>query len=231
MEETKIKCWRELAALPDEFKTKNWIFRGVEDSSYDLVPKIGRPDSRKNLDGTNAGYSSGAETLAIERFQREARPHLGVEPRSMLDWLSLAQHHGLPTRLLDWTESPLVAAYFALRPAGIVKGGRKDAAIYGLPSVPIVKTDKECEESAEDVLAYYPQHLTPRITSQRGLFTYHKKPDQSYAPKNLVKWVIPSLICLDLNLSVSKCGINEASMFPDLDGIAKHVGWLYKWCL
>lgn len=122
MEERKIKCWHELAVLPDEFKTKSWIFRGVEDSSYNLVPKIGRPNSRKNLDGTDAGYSSDAETLAIERFQRETRPHLGIEPRSTLDWLSLAQHHGLPTRLLDWTESPLIAAYFALRPTGIING-------------------------------------------------------------------------------------------------------------
>jgi len=231
MEERKIKCWHELAVLPDEFKTKNWIFRGVEDSSYNLVPKIGRPNSRKNLDGTDAGYSSDAEKLAIERFQRETRPHLGIEPRSTLDWLSLAQHHGLPTRLLDWTESPLIAAYFALRPAGIINGVRKDAAIYGIPSVPIVETDEDCEKTMKDVVSYYPQHLTPRITSQRGLFTYHKKPDQPYVPNDLVKWVIPSPICFDLKLAVSKCGVNEASMFPDLDGIAKHVGWLYKWCL
>jgi hypothetical protein len=45
------------------------------------------------------------------------------------------------------------------------------------------------------------------------------------------KWIVPSAICFDLRLAVNKCGINEASMFPDLDGIAKHVGWLYKWDL
>ncbi|WP_077728182.1 FRG domain-containing protein [Methylocaldum sp. 14B] len=231
MEQKTIKCWHDLANLADEFKLKNWIFRGVEDSTYELVPKVGRSDSRKNLDGSHAGYSAEAETLTIDRFQREARPHLGIEPRSNLDWLSIAQHHGLPTRLLDWSESPLVAAYFALRPAGILGGERKDAAIYGHPALPIVKTDEDCKKVGNEVFAYYPQHLTPRITAQRGLFTYHEKPEQPFISERLVKWIIPSLICFDLKLAVSKCGINEASMFPDLDGLAKHVGWLHKWSL
>jgi hypothetical protein len=231
METRTITSWQDISAIADEFKTESWIFRGVEVSAYELIPKIGRCDTRKNWQGTKIGYSAEVEVRAMERFKREARPHLGIEPRSELDWLSIAQHHGLPTRLLDWSESPLVAAYFALRAAGWVGERSEDAAIYGIPSVPVVRTDQECTASTEDVVAYYPQHLTPRITAQRGLFTYHRKPDQPYQPSCCIKWVIPSKICFDLKLAVNKCGINEASMFPDMDGIAKHVGWLYKWSL
>ena len=231
METRTIKTWQDLASISEEFATKTWIFRGVEDESYELIPKIGRLDSRKNLDGSNAGYSSDAENHTVERFMREARPHIGIEPASHLDWLSIAQHHGLPTRFLDWTESPLVAAYFALRRAGIVDGERKDAAIYGLEKVPVVQSDDEYKRSSDEVVSYYPRHLTPRITAQRGLFTCHRNPATPYKPDALLKWIIPSNVCFDLKLVINKSGVNEASMFPDLDGVAKHVGWLHKWKL
>jgi|SRR5215813_958240 len=232
MKTKTITDWQTLASIAEEFKISNWIFRGVEDAQYELVPKVGRPDTSKNLlDGTNVGYSPDFEKRCIERFKREARPHMGIGPESNLDWLSIAQHHGLPTRLLDWTESPLVAAYFALRAGGFIEKDPKDAAIYGFPCPQIVTTDKELCASTNEVVAYFPQHLTPRITVQRGLFTYHKFPDRAYEPVDLVKWVMPSKICFTLKVILNKCGFNEASMFPDLDGIAKHVGWLLKWQL
>jgi hypothetical protein len=193
MKTKTIANWQSLTSIAEEFKTENWIFRGVGDAQYELIPKIGRPDISKNpSDGSNVGYSPGFEQRCIERFKREARPHMGIEPASHLDWLSIAQHHGLPTRLLDWTESPLVAAYIALKPGGFIGLEHKDAAIYGLPCPQIITTDKDLCASSDEVLAYFPQHLTPRITAQRGLFTYHKIPDRAYKPVRLAKWVIPS---------------------------------------
>jgi hypothetical protein len=227
-----LSDWKCLAALADDYKTSNWIFRGVEDEAYELIPRIGRPDASKDLNsGGDLGYSADFETRCIVRFKREARPHMIIEPRSDLDWLSIAQQHGLPTRLLDWTESPLVAAYFALRAGGSVNKQPKNAAIYGLPCPQIVSTDEELSASSADVVAYFPQHLTPRITAQRGLFTHHRVPDSAYKPSDIVKWLIPSGMCFTLKVILNKCGFNEASMFPDLVGVANHVGWLLKWRL
>jgi hypothetical protein len=78
-------------------------------------------------------------------------------------------------------------------------------------------------------VAYFPQHLIPRITAQRGLFTHHHVPDRIYRPSEIVKWIIPHKMCFTLKVILNKCGLNEASMFPDLDGVGNHVGWLLKW--
>src|SRR5258707_5128601 len=143
MKTKTIANWQSRTSIAEEFKTENWIFRGVGDARYELMPKIGRPDISKNpSDGSNVGYSPDFEKRCIERFKREARSHMGIEPASHLDWLSIAQHYGLPTRLLDWTESPLMAAYFALKPGGSIGLEHKDAGIYGLPWPTIIATSK-----------------------------------------------------------------------------------------
>ena len=230
MKTDTLSDWKSLAALAEEYKTSNWIFRGVADEAYELIPRIGRTDASKDLNsGVDLGYSADFEARCIGRFKRESRPHMVIEPHSDLDWLSIAQHHGLPTRLLDWTDSPLIAAYFALRAGGFLNNQPKNAAIYGVPCPKVVSTDEELSGLSADVVAYFPQHLTPRITAQQGLFTYHAVPDHVYEPSEIMKWIIPSRMCFTLKVTLNKCGFNEASMFPDLDGVANHVGWLLKW--
>lgn len=240
MIETTIQTWKELADLAEQFTMgttttirENWIFRGVENKTHDLTPKVGRPGTwRKWPTGDPGEYDPDIEHTAVARFKREVSPHLNLQPASALEWLSVAQHHGMPTRLLDWTESVFVAAYFALKAGGIVvidgKTQRQDAAIYGIPC-PTICDDPD--RTTEDVIAIVPRHLSSRITAQRGLFTWHRKPTKPYDSPQLRKWIIPSNECFKLKVILSKAGFNEASTFPDIDGIAKHIGWLMKWSL
>ena len=238
MDEKKINSWEELINIPLEFHSIPIIFRGVEKYEYELIPKIGREEARKKE--VNKGEKptllpfDGEEfEKLMGRFKKESIPYIDSLPVDYSsdvdeDWMAIAQHHGAPTKLLDWTRSLFVAAYFACKPSGEINGVEYDAAIYGLKykapekeSTPIM--------IKEDVYIYFPNHFMPRITAQRSLFTVHNSPEEPLETKNIIKWEIPSDLCYQFKVALSKSGFDEASLFPDIDGLGSHLGWLYKW--
>lgn len=231
-----IETWSDLAGLVEKYLTSNWIFRGVENATHRLLPAIGRPGARKDIEtGRDLPFEESKEFAMLSRFRREVRPHVSTARRNhdSYDWdlRAVAQHHGLKTRLLDWSESPLIAAFFAVESSGIISGVKTDAALYAVQCPIEIDSETQKWPADHDVVAFYPPHLTPRIAVQRGLFTVHRTPDRPWEPESMNRWVIPADTCLALKLALSRAGINRASLFPDLDGIAAHINWLHKWSI
>jgi type I restriction enzyme M protein len=211
------------------------LFRGVSKAEYKLIPKIGRLNNRPERD------IHSLEVIQFNIFKSLSRLYLEQLPQNDWEWLAIAQHHGLYTRLLDWTTSPLVALYFAVE-----KDYKTDCAVYALcfPNMPdeVEKYNKKDSRVAsiesymqdagstkssdpfnvKGVFLFTPQHVTRRITAQSGLFTIHANPQIAY-DNNLIKFIIPAARRTIIKSDLRIMGITRASLFPDLDGIAQSI--------
>lgn len=189
------------------------IFRGEDSCDYPLLSKWGRYQAR---DGRN---HADMERRVIDFFKRRAAPLLGAQPTSEWEWLAVAQHHGLPTRLLDWTENALIAAFFATR--GVVGD---DRVIYALEWSKIKDADESKSPfSIDEVVSYSPQHVAARITAQTGIFTVHANPADPFQNDHRIqRWFIPSAASVEIRTTLYSYGITEAFVFADLDGLSRY---------
>lgn len=98
--------WKEYKSFVDSL-SENWAFRGQVNARWPLRTAIERTDFIK--------LRKGIEVEFVAEFQRGARNYLNKDelPEHLIEWLALMQHHGAPTRLLDFSRSPFIAAYFA----------------------------------------------------------------------------------------------------------------------
>lgn len=191
-------------------------FRGVCNAEYQLIPKIGRT--------TATIIPDHAEKDILKEFARLAAPYIETNPDDIWQWLALAQHHGLSTRLLDWTHNPLTAMFFAVEQAVPA-----DACIYALNRGGTVHHIKPAEDkdpfNIRGVRIFQPRHVTRRIVAQAGIFTVHENPKEPYDADDITKYTISSAACPRILERLAQFGINRATLFPDLDGVAKYLDW------
>jgi hypothetical protein len=244
-----------------ELCTKEWFteetswgpwFRGQSDATWALRPSMYRSSPLKR-------HIRIVEDEIRQEFIVRA-PSLGPErPQNSWEWYFLMQHCGAPTRLLDWTESALVALFFAVR-GGRVRSNT-DAAVWILEPWKLneyVANIKEViapgaeagmvtqhadrykywlpdrysnTQGLEEQLpvAIYPTHFSRRISSQRSCFTIHGSDFDGFdhLPNKFLKYlrrvVIPAGKTQAIVTSLSVAGIDELTVFPDLDGLGR---WL-----
>jgi FRG domain len=222
-----IRSWLDLARLAEQLAGEEWIFRGEPANDNPLRPGAGRL-TRELGARRRTRLTDDDERAALERFKNDALPYLDFKPPldHDLEWLAIAQHHGMQTRLLDWTESLLIAAFFAVEGAAV----RAPGIIYGVRGLPLANASDD-PFSLEKTSVYRPSHITPRVAPQWSVFTVHPRPTDDFRRSGAVTtWVIPGnenkwrIKCI-----LDSCGINYASIYPDLSGLARHIYWRYKW--
>lgn len=212
-----------------KIKTPVW-FRGHSKKEYKLIPSLYR-------------YSkTPVESNLIEKFKQNATLLLNDTKRQDIDWLFIMQHNGVPTRLLDWSESPLVSLYFAcsaekghagtlniLIPVELNKvASIKQNYIVSINDPAIQQRYSPEAYRSEDTSEMFPVAVicprnTPRIQSQSGTFTiFHKDKtpiEEIDKGNHMWRYVIPSSAKQKILKELELLGIDEFRLFPELPSL------------
>jgi hypothetical protein len=207
-------------------------FRGQSIKDWNLVPTIARqkrPVSEQNL---------------IKRFKQNATLLINPRPEGEYSWLFIMQHHGVATRLLDWTESPLTAIYFA-----VYENETKDGVLWVLLPVELNKQSNISPDYPNDIPSFEDQALknyspssissettsklfplaaiavrnNPRMQSQLSVFTINHRdnsPIENIGKRNHIwRFIIPSRYKKTIKNELKILGIDKFQLFPELSSI------------
>lgn len=210
------------------------LFRGHGDAAWPLVPTLYRLEP--NIQGKSIAENYDLfEANLIERFFQEGLPYLPALSRSYSNDRALAQHFGAPTRLLDWSEDPLVATFFALERWDT----NTDAAVFMILPEARFKPEHVKSFNSLQSIAFRPPAIDRRIPAQRSVFTFHPHdpPDRRFIPiderqnvgsqvsnpegvvRGFAKIVIPQSLKRLLFQRLLSVGIDRRNLFPGLDGV------------
>lgn len=215
-----VKChW----SLENRRKT---YFRGHADRTWELKPSCARSPHDIHDDEQVFKYWVGraAQHLQLSEFQA----------RRPLEVLSIAQHHGLPTRLLDWSFNPLVALFFACKENTETDGSVwifRRANLVTIQTTEGIKSHNSyvlIDEKKYEMIELLSSQTSSRMAAQAGLFTVHFNPRKSFKEHLregdvLIEVVVPKEHKTKLLVDLELCGISSATLFPDLDGISSNI--------
>ncbi len=243
-----ITEWDELRRILNGTRFRSWAFRGQSDAGWPLYSSLSRYLMRTQV---HVDVWSQQERRILRIFKRKAHHFLSDPPEEddAFEWLSIMQHHGSPTRLLDFTWSPYVATFFALESATTT------AAIWALFPPGLSKrrfrTTRASQNTDKGELGLWikgnyeryflanvhqivmigePDRMNSRLIAQSGTFA---TPGVLDIPlENVVEPSAVVKIEIDINkvrkaamIDLYNMNIRHSTLFPDLDGLARSLAY------
>ncbi|OGR29424.1 MAG: hypothetical protein A2X83_06285 [Desulfuromonadales bacterium GWD2_54_10] len=241
-----IRDWQHFDEEVTLLPYRRWLFRGQSNVEWELQTslvrlfkdltkmfELGRPDRKRVF------HRDKHENAMIRQFTANAHLYLKTLPQknTNLEWLSIMQHHGCPTRLLDVTASPYIALYFAL------ESGNTDAAVYAFNHREFSNIDLEVlgkdykktvldgnEKGKAFIIPFEPKQTNERLLAQQGAFLVPSNNNESFEQIISVypnekppvkKFIITRNLRLELTKKLRSMNIIAATLFPGLDGFCR----------
>jgi hypothetical protein len=251
----RLESWEGFLKIITDSPYSNWAFRGHRKEQWPLASALSRYFRAFHLDRRAWPQQ---EDRILRVFKRKAHQFL-VQPPAPDDdfqWLALMQHHGAPTRLLDFTWSPYVAAFFALEratgdaavwalnPADISAGGIRRSPKSKARAIATSAMDPRLagnfaryflKGNREFIWLGEPEVMNRRLIAQSGTFVLPgalDRPMEEIArqypdPKGMMaKFILPAAKIRETGLrELYRMNITYATLFPDLDGLARSLGY------